>query len=108
MLNMNMPWKDLPLFIVLNYKDMYQGGDFDKYNTIILNSIEVDELIERLSKDKDKSRVFVYWLCFMNTTESIDNMRKLVNWMNDNNFKYQITDEQLKMYYETAINTKPI
>lgn len=105
MLSMSMPWKDLPLFIVLNYKNMYTGSDFNKYNAIVLNGTEVDELIERLSRDKEKSRVFMYWLCFMNTTGAINNMKKLVDWMNENNFKYCITDNQRQMYAETTINT---
>jgi hypothetical protein len=108
MIEVSMPWKSMPLFIVVNYKNMYTGSDLNKYNAIILNGFEVDELIERFSKNLESSRKFIYWLCFINSIEAIDNMKKLTSWMGTNGFQYRITNEQLKMYYETAILFKTL
>lgn len=102
MIDIKKPLRHLPLFIVLNYEQQIQQEERDKWNTITLNSLEVDELIQQLSKDKNKSQRFHYWLCFINDLNSIDSLRKLASWMAKEGFKYCITDEQLKIYYETA------
>jgi len=103
MIGIKKPIVKLPLFIVLNYEQQMQQEDLSRLNSIILNSLEVDELIEQLSKDKEKSRNFHYWLCLINDKNSIDSLRKLVHWMEKEGFNYHITDEQLKMYHKAAI-----
>jgi len=95
------PISNVPLFLVVNTKEMLFAGYEKEINTVILNSLDPSEFMEVLTKTKDKSNIYHYWLAFVNSTEGIDGLRKLACFMEAEGFKYIITDSQMRMYINT-------
>ncbi len=99
------PIEELPLFVVVNSKNMLWDGYEKEVNTIILNGASTQEVIKVLAKTKSKSIKYVYFLCIADCMEAIDEMGTLIQFMKQEGFKYYITPEQLQMYQQTISNS---
>ncbi|WP_069997782.1 hypothetical protein [Cellulosilyticum sp. I15G10I2] len=98
---MNKPILNVPLFVVVNTDEMLFEGYNDEINTVVLNSLDPSEFIDILTKEKNRSINYHYWLAFANNIEGIEGLRKLASFMEKEGFKYIITDSQMRMYINT-------
>ena len=101
MIEITKPMGHLPVFMVVNYKHYITKPWREKMNLIVLNSRDVEEFKERLSKNLDHSRKFIYWLHLLNEYDVIVKMNELTLWMLENNFKFWVEPEKLEQYCNT-------
>lgn len=98
---MSKPNKELNAFIIVNFNEQieeFSEEDRQNINLIILNDTSVDELIHILRNTKEKSIKYYYVMCMANSRICIHGMIILLEFMNENGFKWIINDEQIAMY----------
>ncbi|WP_069998241.1 hypothetical protein [Cellulosilyticum sp. I15G10I2] len=103
MIESKKPLTHLPLFLVVNHKEQLTNLYEEKMNTIVLNSIEVEEFKDKLLKHKKSNQKYWYWICFINDKEAYINLKDLILFMKREGFKHIVTNEQMKMYLKIEL-----